>query len=44
MDPIHLSFYKTFPTSYNYTKIDNPDDLMDALSAGTVMVRIELEK
>lgn len=39
-------FYKTFSTSYNYTKIgkiDNPEDLAKALGSGNVSVTFELE-
>ncbi len=39
-------FYKTFSTSYSYTKIgkvDNPEDLQTALGSGNVNVTFELE-
>ncbi|WP_179018404.1 cyclophilin-like fold protein [Winogradskyella forsetii] len=39
-------FYKTFSTSYSYTKIgkvDNPEDLQKALGSGNVNVTFELE-
>lgn len=39
-------FYKTFSTSYDYTKIgkiDNPEDLAKALGSGNVSVTFELE-
>ncbi len=39
-------FYKTFSTSYSYTKIgkvDNPEDLQNALGSGNVNVTFELE-
>jgi hypothetical protein len=40
-------FYKSFSTSYNYTKlgrIENTSGLSDALRAGNVTVTIELDK
>lgn len=39
-------FYKTFPTSYNYTKIgkiDNPKGLANALGLANATVKFELE-
>ena len=39
-------FYKTFSTSYSYTKIgkvDNPEDLQTALGSGNVNVTFELQ-
>jgi len=39
-------FYKTFSTSYNYTRIarvDNPSGLATALRAGNVTVKFELQ-
>jgi hypothetical protein len=39
-------FYKTFSTSYNYTRIariENPSGLSDALDSGNITVKFELE-
>lgn len=40
-------FYKTFSTSYNYTKIgklDNPEELQNALGSGNVPVNFEINQ
>ena len=45
-DKCVVLFYKSFSTSYSYTsigRIDNPDDIADALGRGNVTVSFSLE-